>query len=160
MGLKGSAQPVTARINKDAGEVGDQAGPDDWRLRAACLGMSNLMFDMDRIEDALDVCRSCDVVPECREAVMSDGYLRRAYVAVGAVVGGLPPSKLKARRSDAKPLPEVRLRRCVQCKELFKPKTGGSKLCSPRCKNKRHLIQKKRWEKNRYGTLPTISDPR
>lgn len=131
------------------------AGPDDWRTRAACLGMSDLMFDMDRIEDALDVCRSCDVIGECRDAVLTDNFLRRGYISVGAVVGGLPPSQLRKRRSDAKPLPEVGLRRCVQCKELFKPKTGGSKLCSARCRNKRHLAQKKRWEKDRY--LPSVS---
>jgi len=159
--VKGSVQPVTVPKLKDAGEVAEQAGPDIWRVRAACLGMSDLMFDQDRVEDALDVCRGCDVIAECREAVLSDSYLRRAYASkeVSAVVGGLAPYQLRKRRSDAKPLPDVNLRRCVQCRELFKPKTGGSKLCSARCRNRRHLDQKQRWEKARYRSLPSVTEP-
>lgn len=74
--------------------------PDDWRDRAACLGMSELMFDVDRTSDALDVCRECEVVEECRDDVMSDPFLRRAYASkdISAVVGGMAPSELRKRR--------------------------------------------------------------
>lgn len=123
----------------------------DWRDQAACLGQDELMFDVERVEEALDVCRACPVVMDCRDAVMADTYLRRAYAYVGAVVGGLPPAQLRKRRSDRKmPLP-VSVRRCVYCGEPFTPRTGQSKLCSARCRNKRHLMQKKRWEQGRYA---------
>lgn len=73
---------------------------DVWRDRAACLGMSDLMFDPDRTEEALDVCRECEVVEPCRTHVMSDPFLRRVYASkeISAVVGGMTPAELRKRR--------------------------------------------------------------
>lgn len=134
------------------------AGPDDWRTRAACLGMSDLMFDPERTEEALEVCRGCGVIGECRDAVLADTTLRRAYACkeVSAVVGGMPPSQLRKRRSDLK-AKEVTVVKCAYCNQPFVPKTRKVKFCSARCRNKRQLAQKKRWEKARY--LPSVSEP-
>lgn len=147
--MKDSARSVIV------GEV-EPAGPDDWRARAACLGMSDLMFDPEQVHEAVEVCRECPVIGECWEAVMADDSLRRAYAFVGATVGGLPPSQLRKRRKDAiaKPVP---VHRCSYCNQAFVPKTRKIKFCSDRCRNKRQLAQKKQWEKARY--LPSEIDP-
>ncbi|MER7213556.1 WhiB family transcriptional regulator [Streptosporangium sp. NPDC000239] len=89
------------------------AVPDNWALRAACVGKALLMAKGPQ-DLAKRVCRSCPVLRECRTWVQS---LTPADDP-GGVCGGLTEKERTGQgRDDDEGTPCIRDCKCVRCRE-------------------------------------------
>lgn len=74
-----------------------------WVSSAACAGSVALMFDPDRVDEALALCRRCDHVEACRELLGEVKAAAWQGVPVKGVWAGLTEDDRKRRRGPSKP---------------------------------------------------------
>lgn len=122
-------------------------GALSWHARAACRdydpelwwptvetgGRPTLLVHMKHAR-AVDICRTCPVLAECRQAGATEPQ---------GIWGGTWPHERKARdRRRCQPRP-VEVRRCKWCRTPFRPDHNGRLYCRPECLHERTLKRKR-----------------
>lgn len=104
----------------------------DWRSQAACLGEVELMFEVESNDAALELCRACPVLSECRDWASGD---RTVHDFMVGVVGG----KSYRNRSHRLPILDTPapsgIRVCRACERYFYPGHGNQRVCSEVCRH-------------------------
>lgn len=102
----------------------------DWRSQAACLGRDDLMFDLERVEEAVSLCRGCTVFAECSKMLDERGFMTGM---VGVFAGRVYRHRARPRldKEIARRLPK---QRCPLCKEEFQLRNRRQVVCSSNCR--------------------------
>ena len=103
-----------------------------WREQAACLGATELMFDVELEESALELCRSCVVLTDCRDWASGD---RTVHDFMVGVVGGKSYRNRSQRLPILDPPTPSGVRVCRACVRYFEPVHGNQRVCSDVCRH-------------------------